>query len=701
MLAYLPRPLRFAAAPWVKSELLAAGWELFSALLFISAILPVGFASPVPARLFGASMLLSAWAARPLIRLGRRGYAVAGALRVIAWPLAVAPLSRTIGPSVLVAALAFGLMAGGIRQAIYRRAHEPLGEADPGVLRKTLRSRVAESATMAGIVGGHVMVLFGVAFLRTQSGVLFRAWWELLPALAVASTIGFTLAIRPATERVVTALTVGKMGERLTLLRGLGQAVALPNVLARVNFAFWFLCTAIGVFYFRAGPKQWEWGDAFMQLCVCALFAWGVSIYQHAWSRDAMAPTVGLLRKWTGVVPVADKERFQARMLRDFGTPLVFTASLSLLASIALYRALGWELTARDDVNAVSSLVASFTMLVITAGGVVIRAARELSRPLARLARAADRIAKGDLAASVPRVEGPAEVTRLRDSVERMREGLAHTIDELSRERAGLEANIQARTSELQSALDELRRAQSALIHGERLAMIGELVAGLAHEIHNPLSAIAGAAEPLPSLVREVRAMLDAYRAAEVELSADRREALTKMRGELELDVALGELVGISTVIGRGIARSLDLMQNLKNFSHASSEPLSADLHARAEAPRRQHRRRPQLRPNRSHRLPRRRNQSNIYESAHERHSGHRVVAARRRGRDPDHDTARGGRRHHHDRRQRARRLAATRQAHLRPLLHDQATRRGDGPWSVDLGRNRATPWGRAHARSG
>jgi signal transduction histidine kinase len=580
MRAALPRSVRLAPAPWVKSELLAAGWELFSALLFLSVILPVGFASPAPALLFGASMLLSALLAKPLIRLGSRGYALAGAIRVVAWPLAVAPLALRIGPSALVAALAFGLMAGGVRRAIYRQVHEPLGEADPAALRRTLRGRVAESATLAGIVGGHVMVLFGVAFLRTQSGVLLRAWWELLPPLAAASTIGFTLAIRPATARIVAALAAGKTSERAVLLRGLQQAVALPRVLARVNFAFWFGCTAIGVFYFRTGPKRWEWGDAFMQLCLCALFAWGVSIYQHAWSRDAMAPTVGLLRKWTGVVPVADKERLQARMLRDFGTPLVFTASLSLLASIGLYRALGWELTARDDVNAVSSLVASFTMLVITAGGIVIRAARELSRPLARLARAADRIAKGDLGTAVPRVVGPAEITRLRDSVERMREGLARTIDELSRERAGLEANVLARTEELQRALDELRRTQSALIHGERLATTGQLVAGLAHEIHNPLSAIAGAAEPLPSIVQELRAMLDAYRAAEEELPAERREALAKLRRELELGVALDELVGISTVIGRGIARSVDLMQNLKNFSRASSEPLAADLHA-------------------------------------------------------------------------------------------------------------------------
>src|SRR5690606_21422925 len=104
-----------------------------------------------------------------------------------------------------------------------------------------------------------------------------------------------------------------------------------------------------------------------------------------------------------------------------------------------------------------------------------------------RLERAADEVARGGLDAAVPRLDGPAEVVGLGESVERMREALSRTIAELEGERAGLEAKVEARTAELQRALDDLKRAQAALVHGERLALLGELVSNVAHEIYNPL----------------------------------------------------------------------------------------------------------------------------------------------------------------------------------------------------------------------
>lgn len=569
---------------WARAELVAAAWEIFSALLFVSAVLPAAFETPVAWAVFATSLAASALLARPLARRGERGYTIAFALRAVAWTLAIAPIVLARGPRVLVAGLAFGLMAGGIRRAVYRRVlTDPDAQPPADELRRTLRLRLAESATVAGIVGGHVMLLFAVAFLRTQSRVVFRAWWELLPPLAILATVAFTLALRPATSRVIRALGAGEDGDRAQLLAGLRQAERLPSVLAGVNFAFWFACTAVGVFYFRTGARSWDVGDALTQLVLCSVFAWGVSIYQRAWHKDAIAPVAARLRAWTGVAPSSDSTTLRTRMLRDFGTPLVFTASLSLLSSIGMYRALGSGLSASDDFNAITALFASFTMLIIAAGGIVVRAARELSRPMATLAQAADRAAHGDLDAPVPAVDGPVEVVRLGDSIERMREGLARTIAELERERAGLEANVEARTAELRRALDELRRAQAALVHGERLAMLGELVAGLAHEIHNPLNAIAGAAQPLDRVVEEVRDMLDVYRAAEPDLPFERRRAIEDVRRRIELDATLDDLVGISTVVRRGIDRSVRIVQNLKNFARASGESVPTDLHAGIE----------------------------------------------------------------------------------------------------------------------
>ena len=568
----------------LRAEVLAVAWELFSAILFISTVVPAAFDTPWPALILSVSLALSAAIAPSLQAQGARGYAIAGAVRTLSWPCAIVPLAWASGPRVIVAGLAFGLMAGALRRAIYRRMLSSAdAELDDEALRKALRERLGEAAMVAGILGGHVMLLFSVAFLRTKSQVIFQAWFEFVPALALLGTVGFTLAVRPLTRAILAALLAGPEGDAALLRRGLAQAESLPALLAYLNFVVWWGCTAIGILRMRPGPVSWQAGDAVMQLAFGSLFACGVVFYQRAWHRETVAPAVERLRAWTGTEETAEPISLMRRMLRDFGLPLLFTAALSLLASIGLYRALGTALTVREDVNAVGALFASFAMLVIAVGGVVARAARDLSRPMTQLAQAADRVANGSLDAAVPRVAGPVEIVGLGESIERMRQGLRRTIDELSKERAGLEVNVETRTAELRSALADLKQAQAALIQGERMASIGELVAGVAHEINNPLNAIAGASVPLEDLASSLREMILAYREAEAELPRERSVALAALRSRLDVEASLDDLAGIASVIRRATERSVRIVQNLRNFSRVSGEAVPADLHAGLE----------------------------------------------------------------------------------------------------------------------
>src|SRR5262249_29971223 len=78
----------------------------------------------------------------------------------------------------------------------------------------------------------------------------------------------------------------------------------------------------------------------------------------------------------------------------------------------------------------------------------------------------------------------------------------------------------------------------------------------------------------------EARRVLDAYRAAESELPSDRREELSKLRADVDLDATLEDLDAIAQVIRRSTDRAVRIVGDLLHFSRASSDRVPTNLHA-------------------------------------------------------------------------------------------------------------------------
>jgi len=162
------------------------------------------------------------------------------------------------------------------------------------------------------------------------------------------------------------------------------------------------------------------------------------------------------------------------------------------LAAYSPVPELGWvAVVARPREEALAPLRAlaqgSFGVLELALLGVLILApllARALARPIARLADGARELARGHLAHRLP-PERSDELGDLARAFNDMGQALEKAHQELLGFNGQLQAQVEERTR-------ELREAQAQLSRSQRLAAMGDLAAGMAHEMNNPLAAILG-----------------------------------------------------------------------------------------------------------------------------------------------------------------------------------------------------------------
>src|SRR5262249_42621343 len=150
--------------------------------------------------------------------------------------------------------------------------------------------------------------------------------------------------------------------------------------------------------------------------------------------------------------------------------------------------------------------------------------------PIRRLEQRADAMARGELADPVAAGGEGDEIGRLTLALEEMRRKLRDKLRSTQEGNLDLERAVQMRTAHparknraLAETLDKLTRAQEQLVRSEKLASIGQLVAGIAHEINNPVNAIVNTVGTLEEAVGQID---DENAAARSEAAKDVREMI-------------------------------------------------------------------------------------------------------------------------------------------------------------------------------
>jgi len=141
---------------------------------------------------------------------------------------------------------------------------------------------------------------------------------------------------------------------------------------------------------------------------------------------------------------------------------------------------------------------------------------------------------------------------------------------------------LQRTNDELSALNHKLHVAQSQLLQSEKMASIGQLAAGVAHEINNPVGYVFSNFGTLEKYLGDLFRMLGAYEEAEAALAGSPVAArLRALREEIELDYLKEDVPTLMAESREGIRRVRKIVQDLKDFSHVDSREDWAwtDLH--------------------------------------------------------------------------------------------------------------------------
>lgn len=192
-----------------------------------------------------------------------------------------------------------------------------------------------------------------------------------------------------------------------------------------------------------------------------------------------------------------------------------------------------------------------------------------------------DRLAR--LAPAVQRALAVAEEERARKAAEQALRKSYDELEERVRERTAeltaVNAALQTEKATQEKLIRKLAKAHSQLLQSEKLASIGQLAAGVAHEINNPIGFVNSNLGVLHGYVTDLLLMLAAYEKCEGEMTTETRTALVELKRQTDIEYLRGDIEKLLSESMFGLHRVKRIVQDLKDFSHVDNLEMQwADL---------------------------------------------------------------------------------------------------------------------------
>lgn len=203
-----------------------------------------------------------------------------------------------------------------------------------------------------------------------------------------------------------------------------------------------------------------------------------------------------------------------------------------------------------------SALVAAFILFGLFMSNFM---SKIVIKPINMLVESSEKLAQGDLSHRIKESQY-YEINKLIASYNIMASNLEQLYN-------SLENKVAKRTIELNKTIEELKQTQAMMVHSEKMKSLGELVAGITHEINNPINFIYGNLVYLKEYVEQLFCLIDKFKSCENQIKEEDLQKIKDYEKEIDFEFLRSDFPDLLKSCQEGTERTKNIIMDLKNFS--------------------------------------------------------------------------------------------------------------------------------------